>query len=80
MGDYAQANMEVPMMTIDRARSLIQVQLQFSSGYNRNAVRMILGEVQRNQGQGAVDDLIRELELYPRFGLKAGTDFSKVGL
>lgn len=67
-------------MTIDRARSLIQVQLQFSSGYNRNAVRMILGEVQRNHGQRAVDNLIRELGLFQHFGLKAGTDFSQVGL
>jgi len=32
-------------MTLDRARELIATQLQFGSGYNRNAVRLILGEV-----------------------------------
>ena len=65
-------------MTLDRARELIRVQLQFSSGYNRNAVRMILSEVQNEHGQGAVDNLINELGLEQRFGLKPGTDFSGV--
>ncbi len=68
------------MITIDRARELIEQQLQFSSGYNRNAVRMILGEVQRHHGQGEGDELIRELALYQHFGLRAVTDYSKVGL
>ncbi|MCW8882446.1 MAG: hypothetical protein OQK42_04005 [Sedimenticola sp.] len=66
-------------MNIDRAKELIQVQLQFSSGYNRNAVRMILGEVQRNYGQQEVDTLIREFRLDESFGLKVGTNFSTVG-
>ena len=65
-------------MNIDRAKELIQVQLQFSSGYNRNAVRMILGEVQRNYGQQEVDTLIREFRLDESFGLKVGTNFSNV--
>ncbi len=43
-------------MTLDHARDLIRTQLQFGGGYNRNAVRLILGEVQREHGQGAVDD------------------------
>ncbi len=50
-------------MTLDRARELILEQLQFRSGYNRNSVRMILAEVQKLHGQGAVDQLIRELDL-----------------
>nr|WP_305792895.1 hypothetical protein [Sedimenticola hydrogenitrophicus] len=66
-------------MNIERARELIQVQLQFGSGYNRHAVRMILGEVQRSQGRPAVDGLIRELALEEHFGLKPGSDFSGVG-
>lgn len=65
-------------MTIDRARELITQQLSFSSGYNRNAVRLILGEVQRVHGQGAVDGLILELDLEQAFGLRPGTDFSAV--
>lgn len=66
-------------MTPDRARELIKVQLQFGGGYNRNAVRLILGEIAREHGQGAVDALIRELDLEQAFGLKLGTDFSGVG-
>jgi hypothetical protein len=67
-------------MNIDRAKELIQVQLQFNSGYNRNAVRMILGDIQRTQGQHAVDQLIGYFDLDEHYGLKQGTDFSKVGM
>jgi hypothetical protein len=66
-------------MTLDRARELIAQQTSFGSGYNRNAVRLLLGEIQRNHGQSAVDGLIAELDLEQAFGLKPGTDFSKVG-
>lgn len=65
-------------MTLDRARELIRTQLQFGGGYNRNAVRLILGEVQREHGQAAVDGLIRELNLEQAFGLAPGSDFSGV--
>lgn len=65
-------------MTLDRAREIIAQQLQFGGGYNRNAVRLLLGEVSREHGQGAVDGLIRELGLEDAFGLKPGTDFSAV--
>ena len=65
-------------MTLERARELIQVQLGFGGGYNRNAVRLILGEVQREHGRAAVDGLIRELDLEQRFGLPPGTDFGAV--
>ncbi|CRI65150.1 conserved hypothetical protein [Thiocapsa sp. KS1] len=65
-------------MTLDRARELIRTQLQFGSGYNRNAVRLLLGEVQREHGQAAVDGLIRELDLEKAFGLVPGRDFSGV--
>jgi len=63
-------------MTPQRARELIQQQLQFGSGYNRNAVRLILAEVQREHGQALVDSLIRTLELDEKFDLAQGTDFS----
>ncbi|MCU0972140.1 MAG: hypothetical protein MUF57_10295 [Gammaproteobacteria bacterium] len=65
-------------MTLDRARELIKVQLQFGGGYNRNAVRLILADVQREHGQGAVDALIRELDLERAFGLAPGTGFGSV--
>lgn len=66
-------------MTLERAREIIGQQLRFGGGYNRNAVRLLLGEVQRDHGQAAVDGLIRELGLEQAFGLKPGTDFSRVG-
>jgi len=65
-------------MTLDKARELITMQKAFGSGYNRNAARLILAEVQREHGQQAVDQLIEELQLEEAFGLKAGMDFSKV--
>ena len=66
-------------MTLDRARELIATHLQFGGGYNRNAVRLLLGGVQRAHGQSAVDGLIREVDLATAFGLKSGTDFGRVG-
>ncbi len=66
-------------MTLARARALIQQQLQFGGGYNRNAVRLLLGEVGREFGQDAVDALIREFDLEAAFGLRVGTDFTQVG-
>ena len=65
-------------MTLAKARELLAVQIQFGSGYNRNATRLILAEVQKEHGQAAVDALIRELGLEDAFGLKPGTDFSRV--
>lgn len=65
-------------MTLDKARELIRVQLDFGGGYNRNAVRLILAEIQSEHGREAVDDLIRELDLEQTFGLAPGTDFSRV--
>ena len=65
-------------MKLERARELIEQQLGFHSGYNRNAVRLILGEVHRVHGQAAVDQLIEELHLQQAFGLKPGTDFSRI--
>ena len=66
-------------MTLARAREIIQQQLQFGGGYNRNAVRLLLGEVGRAFGQDAVDALIREFDLEKVFGLQVGTDFTQIG-
>ena len=40
-------------MTLDKARELIQVQLSFGGGYNRNAVRLILAEINIESIAGA---------------------------
>jgi len=44
-------------------------------GYNRNGARLVLAEVQREHGQTAVDQLIREFDLEHLFGFKAGVAF-----
>lgn len=62
-------------MNIERARELLQIQASLGSGYNRNSARLILAEVQREHGQGAVDRLIKEMDLEAVFGFKPGTEF-----
>ena len=62
-------------MTLDRARELLAVQAGFGGFYNGNSAKLILSEVQREHGQAAVDQLIRELELDKIFGLQPGTFF-----
>ncbi len=66
-------------MTLDKARDILRQQISFGSGYNRNAVRLLLGEVQRQFGLDTGDQLIREFDLETIFGLKPGTDFTQVG-
>lgn len=59
-------------MTLDKARELIEVQVSFGGGYNRNATRLILAEIQREHGQAGVDQLIREFNLQEQFGFSPG--------
>ncbi len=59
-------------MTLDKARELLRVQADFGGFYNRNSARLILSEVQREHGQGAVDQLIRDLDLEEIFSFEPG--------
>jgi len=61
-------------MTLDRARELITTQIQFGSGYNRNSIRVLLAEIQREHGQQGVDQLIIEFSLDQSLGLKIGRE------
>jgi hypothetical protein len=63
-------------MTLDRARQLLKVQADFGGFYNGNSAKLILSEVQREHGQAAVDQLIRDLELNRIFGFEPGTRFA----
>lgn len=65
-------------MTLDKARELLTTHVQLGSGYNRNAVKMILGEIDRDHGQEAVDNLIREFKLDEVWDLKVGTKFESM--
>ena len=62
-------------MTLDKARELISMHSGLGSGYNRNATRMVLGEVMRDHGQLAVDALIQEFDLEKQWEIKPGTVF-----
>jgi hypothetical protein len=64
-------------MTLAKAHELLAVQANMGGGYNRNAARLILAEIQDEHGQSAVDALIREFDLETLFGLKPGTEFRK---
>ena len=44
-------------MTLEKANGLLAVQVAMGGGYNRNARRLILAEVQQDHGQAAVDAL-----------------------
>lgn len=63
-------------MTLDRARQQIADQVAFGSGYNRNATRLILAEVEREHGGEFVDKFILEFDLETVFALKSGTRFN----
>jgi len=60
-------------MKLEKAKELLQLQVSLGSGYNRNAARLILGEVAREHGSKAADQLIRELDLESRFGIPPGS-------
>ena len=62
-------------MTLEKARELIAMHVDLGSGYNRNATRMVLGEVMRDFGQDAVDQLIRDYGLEQKWNIKPGTYF-----
>lgn len=61
-------------MTIERARELLQIQVDLGGGYNRNSVRLILFEISKEHGQEVADKLIDEFALDQIFGLQKGIE------
>lgn len=59
-------------MTLDKAKELLAVQVNMGGGYNRNGAKLILLEIHKDHGQGAVDQLIREFDLEEKFGFRPG--------
>jgi len=57
-------------MTLDKARQLLQVQVDFGGGYNRNSARLILAEVVREHGQVDANQLIKDMQLDIVFGFE----------
>ena len=62
-------------MTLDKARELIETHVMMASGYNRNATKMVLGELNKDEGQQAVDQVIREFHLDELWDFQPGTHF-----
>ena len=54
---------------------MLKVQADFGGFYNGNSAKLILSEVNKEYGQEAVDQLIRDLNLTDIFGFKPGTRF-----
>ena len=61
-------------MTLEKTRELIAMHVELGSGDNRNAARMVLGEVMRDHGQEAVDQLIRDQGLEQKWDIQPGTN------
>ena len=59
-------------MTLDKAKELLQTQLDFGSGDNRNAAKLILAEVQKGHDMAAYDQLVNEMDLELHFGFNPG--------
>lgn len=66
-------------MTLEKARELLETHIMMGSGYNRNAARLVMAEVQHEHGQQAVDQLIRRLDLEKKFDFRPGTVFKTPG-
>jgi len=62
-------------MTLDKAREIIADHVFIAGGYNQTATKMILGEINKDHGQQAVDQLIREFSLDELWGFMPGTHF-----
>ena len=61
-------------MTLDKARELLKVQVDFGGAYNRHSAKLILAEVVREHGRKAADDLIVEFELNRVFDFVVGEE------
>ena len=65
-------------MTLDKAREIIADHVFIAGGYNQTATKMILGELNKDQGQQAVDQIIREFKLDELWGFMPGTRFESM--
>ena len=65
-------------MTLERARELVSDQVIFAGGYNQMTTKIILGELNKDQGQTAVDAIILEFGLEELWGFKPGAHFKRI--
>lgn len=62
-------------LTLEKIREQLSEQADKGGGYNRNAAREMLAQVECGHGQQAVDDLIREFDLEATFDFEPGHSF-----
>lgn len=55
-------------MTLEKARQLLQVQVDFGGGRNRQGARLIIEDVVREHGPNAANQIIAEMHLDELFG------------
>ena len=65
-------------MTLDKAREIISDHVAIAGGYNQTATKMVLGELNKDQGQAAVDQIILEFRLDELWGFMPGTHFKSL--
>ena len=65
-------------MTLEKAREIIADHVAIAGGYNQTATKMVLGELQKDEGQAAVDAVIREFNLQELWGFAPGTHFESM--
>jgi len=65
-------------MTLEKAREIIADHVSIAGGYNQTATKIILGELQHDVGQQAVDQIILEFDLQSLWGFAPGTHFERM--
>jgi len=65
-------------MTLEKAREIIADRVTTAGGYSQTGARMVLGELQKDEGQAAVDTIIREFNLEELWGYTPGTRFESL--
>ena len=65
-------------MTLEKAREMIADHVAIAGGYNLTATKIILGELQHDAGQEAVDSIIREFQLDKLWGFAIGKRFERM--
>ncbi|VAW68830.1 hypothetical protein MNBD_GAMMA10-1488 [hydrothermal vent metagenome] len=65
-------------MTLDKAREMIADHVAIAGGYNQTSTKIVLGELQNDVGQQAVDSVIAEFGLEELWGFVPGTHFARM--
>ena len=65
-------------MTLAKAREMIADHVAIAGGYNQTSTKMILGELQQDEGQSSVDSVIREFGLQELWGFVPGVKIERM--